>query len=195
MNYRTVILLLLFCFYFIYFTKQIILKKHGINTNRLAKGSKPKQTQLIEICLLIATYATAMTQFLSIFLFARMGQFELPTAIRIVGACFVFCGVIIFLLAIIAMRDNWRAGIDKTQKTNMVTNGIYQYSRNPAFVGFDLLYIGTVLVFYNIFITILAIITIILLHLQILEEEKHLVSEFGETYIVYKDKVARYLFF
>ena len=175
--------------------KQIILKKHGINTNRLAKGSKSKQTQLIEICLLIATYVTAIMQFLSAFLFIRMGKFELPFAIRITGVCLIFCGVIFFLLAILTMQDNWRAGIDKKQKTNMVTNGIYHYSRNPAFVGFDLLYIGTVLVFPNVLMALFVIITIILLHLQILEEEKHLVSEFGETYIAYKNKIARYLFF
>lgn len=29
----------------------------------------------------------------------------------------------------------------KTDKTELITNGIYQISRNPAFLGFDLLYL------------------------------------------------------
>ena len=43
------------------------------------------------------------------------------------------------------MRDFWRAGISETDKTELVTEGIYQISRNPAFLGFDLLYIGILL--------------------------------------------------
>ena len=43
------------------------------------------------------------------------------------------------------MRDFWRAGIPETDKTELVTEGIYQISRNPAFLGFDLLYIGILL--------------------------------------------------
>ena len=43
------------------------------------------------------------------------------------------------------MRDSWRAGIFETDKTKLVTEGIYQISRNPAFLGFDLLIIGTLL--------------------------------------------------
>lgn len=43
------------------------------------------------------------------------------------------------------MRDSWRAGISETDKTELVTEGIYQISRNSAFLGFDLLYIAILL--------------------------------------------------
>ena len=43
------------------------------------------------------------------------------------------------------MRDFWRAGISETDKTELVTEGIYQISRNPAFLGFDVLYFGILL--------------------------------------------------
>ena len=43
------------------------------------------------------------------------------------------------------MRDSWRAGISETYKTELVTEGIYQISRNPVFLGFELLYIGILL--------------------------------------------------
>lgn len=40
------------------------------------------------------------------------------------------------------MKDSWRAGISETDKTELVTEGIYQFSRNLAFLEFNLLYIG-----------------------------------------------------
>ena len=124
-----------------------------------------------------------------------MGKIEFLPAIRIIGIIVVFCGVVFFLLAIVTMRDNWRAGVDKTQKTNIVSNGIYKYSRNPAFVGFDFLYIGTMLTFPNVVMVTFTIIAIVLLHMQILEEEKHLSTEFGQNYVEYKIKTARYILF
>ena len=195
MIYKVIMLSLLIFFYFLYFAKQLSLKRHGINTNRLGKGIKPKRTRLIECCLLVVTYTTALVQFLSVFWSANMGKMEFSVPIRVIGILIVLCGVVFFLLAITTMRDNWRAGIDKTQKIKIVSEGIYRYSRNPAFVGFDLIYIGTVLTFPSILMSIFAVLTVVILHLQILEEEKYLSSEFGQDYLEYKNQTVRYFFF
>lgn len=90
------------------------------------------------------------------------------------------------------MSDSWRAGIDNTQKTKMINTGIYKYSRNPAFLGFDLLYIGIGLVFPNKFNIIFTSFSTVLFHLQILEEEKYLPTVFGKEYLKYKEKTRRY---
>ena len=55
----------------------------------------------------------------------------------------------VFVTSVVTMRDSWRAGVSKTDKTELVTDGIYQISRNPAFLGFDLVYIGILLMFFN----------------------------------------------
>ena len=60
-----------------------------------------------------------------------------------------------------------KAGVSKTDKTELVTNGIYQISRNPAFLGFDLLYIGTLLMFFNWILCFLTVFAVIMYHLQI----------------------------
>lgn len=91
-------------------------------------------------------------------------------------------------------RDSWRAGVSKTDKTELVTNGIYQFSRNPAFLGFDLLYIGTLLMFFNWILCILTVFAVTMYHLQIVNvEEDFLLATFGNEYLQYKKKVCRYI--
>jgi len=193
--FKLIQLALVAAFYIAYFCKQLSLRKNGISTNRLAKGRKPRRTQVIEALLLPATYGTAVIQFASIFFSSYLMPFGFPTFLNIVGMTVTALGVLFFILATTIMRDSWRAGVDEGQKTTIVTDGVYRFSRNPAFVGFDLLYIGSFLASPNLFMLITAVFTIVLLHLQILEEEKYLPQAFGEEYLKYKASTPRYLFF
>ena len=87
-----------------------------------------------------------------------------------------------------------KAGVSKTDKTELVTNGIYQISRNPAFLGFDLLYIGTLLMFFNWILCFLTVFAVIMYHLQIVNvKEDFLFATFGNEYLQYKKKVCRYI--
>lgn len=92
------------------------------------------------------------------------------------------------------MKDSWRAGASETDKTELVTDGIYQISRNPAFLGFDLVYIGILLLFFNWILVLFSVFAMVMFHFQIVKvEEKFLVSVFGEDYAQYKKTVNRYL--
>ncbi|MDE6168227.1 MAG: isoprenylcysteine carboxylmethyltransferase family protein, partial [Acetatifactor sp.] len=91
------------------------------------------------------------------------------------------------------MRDSWRAGIAENDKTEIITNGIYSISRNPAFLAFDCVYIGLLLMFFHWVLLIFTIFAITMLHLQILQEEAFLTKAFGGEYINYQSKVCRYL--
>ena len=70
---------------------------------------------------------------------------------------------------------------------------IYSISRNPAFVGFDLMYIGLLLAFPNIIHLLFAVFPIVMLHLQIRQEEVFCRKSFGSEYDEYCGKVRRYL--
>ncbi len=86
-----------------------------------------------------------------------------------------------------------RAGIPVDEHTELISDGIYKYSRNPAFLGFDFMYVGILLMYFNIPLLILSGIAILTLHLQILEEEKYLTSKFNNSYLEYKKHTYRYL--
>ena len=86
------------------------------------------------------------------------------------------------------------AGVQKEEKTNLVTTGIYSISRNPAFLGFDLMYIGILFSFFNWFLCFATGFAVVFFHLQIVNvEEDFLIKAFGNEYLQYKSKVCRYL--
>lgn len=103
-------------------------------------------------------------------------------------------GVAAFAVSVLTMRDSWRAGVPKDENTELVTSGIYAFSRNPAFLGFDLIYIGILAMFFNVSLLIVTLLVIVLLHLQIVNvEEDFLLTTFGDDYLAYKKKVCRYI--
>jgi protein-S-isoprenylcysteine O-methyltransferase Ste14 len=185
-------LLVLVAFYGSYFAKAFMQGKNGIKTDRMGRGSKPKKTFINEFILKSTTFLTAGIQLISIIFIESLPIFIQNELIRDIGFAISSLGVVIFITAMGTMRDSWRAGIDNTQKTKIVKTGIYKYSRNPAFVGFDLFYIGMALAFSNVLNIVFVCASILMLHLQILEEEKFLPIVFGEEYLDYKEKTGRY---
>lgn len=182
----------LIIFYLAYFIKLIGQKRRGIKTNQLGIGNKPRKTIIIERLLRFSSSFIVVVILLS----AIVNTSIFPNQIiREIGLILFGCGTILFILAMVTMKDSWRAGVPDKDSTSIVTMGIYKISRNPAFLGFDLTYIGASLAFGNIILILLAVITITLMHLQILEEEKFLGITFGNEYLIYKSKVGRYFMF
>lgn len=176
-------------FYICYFLKMVSQKKKGIHTDQLGKG-KEGFVKLIEITLKITTYLIPILQIISI-LFYSEDSFYL---LRIAGVVIELFGIVVFVASIVEMKDNWRAGIQRENKTKLVTTGIYSISRNPAFLGFDLMYIGILFIFFNWYLLFTTVIAVCLFHLQIVNvEEDFLVETFGQEYLIYKKKVCRYL--
>ena len=181
-------LLILAVFYGIYFGKMMIQRSHGIRTDQMG-SRKEKKLHRVEMLMKTATFAIVPVQLVSIV----TGWSALPESARCAGIAIGFLGDGIFLAAVVCMKDSWRAGIPDQDKTEIVTNGIYRISRNPAFLGFDLMYIGIFLMYANPLTGAFTLFAIIMLHLQILQEEIYLNEVFGETYRAYKRHVKRYL--
>ena len=188
MIFRIFALLIMILFYSIYFGKMIIQKRQGIKTRQLGKG-KNQNVRTIEILISIATLIIIPIQLISIILNLTL----LDNKIRFIGFLVGILGDILFLIAIITMKNSWRAGIPSEDKIEFVSNGIYKISRNPAFLGFDLMYIGICLLYCNVLTIVFSLFAIIMLHFQILEEEQYLKKTFGEKYLTYKNKVCRYI--
>ena len=188
-------LLILISFYGSYFGKIWLQRSQGITTDRMGRGSKPKRTYIIELILKLATFSMAGVQMISILVNDRWDLLVSNSTVRYTGAAIALVGTLIFVMAMVTMRNSWRAGVDETQKTELIIVGVYRISRNPAFLGFDLFYLGIALSFLNPVMLFFLTLCIIMLHLQILEEEKYLTSVFGAAYINYKRVTGRYFLF
>ncbi len=182
--------IIIFClFYGIYFAKMLMQRAKGIQTDQMARGKKPWRLFLVELLLKTATYLLGMVE-----IFSLLSGFDsLPPGLRCVGLALAFAGVACFGVSVFTMKDSWRAGIPKEDKTEIVTEGIYSYSRNPAFLGFDMVYTGLMLMFYNPALLAFTAFAVLMLHLQILQEEKFMEDAFGDKYREYKRHVCRYV--
>lgn len=188
MLYRIMAMLVLILFYATYFLKALIQKRQGIQTRQIGKH-KEKDIHTVEILMSIATLCAPIVQLISILL----NWTWMPTATRIMGFIIGLIGDVFFIIAVVTMKNSWRAGIPENCKTDLVTDGIYRWSRNPAFLGFDCMYIGVCLLFCNPSTVTFSLFAIVMLHLQILQEEKYLSTTFGEPYVEYKKCVFRYI--
>ena len=186
--YRLLALFVLAVFYGIYLIKQWRQKRRGIRTMQIGRG-KDAQTHTVETLMGIATVGIIPAQLLSI----AFGWSHLPANARFTGFCIGMVGDLIFLISVLCMKDSWRAGIPANDKTELVTGGVYAYSRNPAFLGFDLQYIGVLLMFCNLLTAAFTVFAVSMLHLQILQEERYLTAAFGPEYLQYRRHVLRYL--
>lgn len=174
-------------FYIFYLGKIVAQKRQSIKTNQVGSGNKTKKVATVEIIMSLANTLNVGVEIISVFLTPSI--FLWP--IKVLGIALGIIAIMFFGRATIDMKNNWRVGIPE-EKTSIVTNGIYQYSRNPAFVGFDLLYISILLLFFNVPLLIISAWVMIMLHIQILQEEEWLKRTFGEEYEVYRSKVCRY---
>lgn len=105
------------------------------------------------------------------------------------GGFFCIAGVLSFKRAKTTVNP-----LKPQQASALVTSGIYQYSRNPMYVGF-----GFFLIAFSIFLNTLFIIVVLpcfivyLTRFQIIPEERALHTLFGETFSKYQSEVRRWL--
>lgn len=189
MLFKIIALFVMAAFYFCYFAKLISQKKKGIRTTQIGRG-KSGSAKWVECTMMVTTILTPIAELASI----ALGASLLPTWARWIGVAIAAAGVGVFISAVLTMQDSWRAGVSKNEKTELVTSGIFGISRNPAFLGFDLVYVGILLMFFNLMLLVFSLFSALMFHLQIVNvEEDHLLESFGDEYLTYKKTVNRYL--
>lgn len=190
-------LVFLIAFLIAYYVKLWMLQRRfGIKGYVFAKGEKPFKVVLIEILLKITSFIAFIVWALSAFFSGTTWCFArilIDAVFLYIGLFLSGCGVLLFILAMVQMKKSWRVGIDKDTKTELIISGIYKYSRNPAFLGMDIMFIGAVLTYGNLLMILSGCLLIFMLHQQILQEEKHLQQSIGEEYIEYIRKTPRYI--
>ena len=98
-----------------------------------------------------------------------------------------------YLLPFWHMRESWRIGIDEINKSELVTSGLFSYSRNPIFLGIMIANFGLFLIIPNAFTLLIVSLSKVSINTQIRLEEAFLEKSHGTAYINYRKKVRRWI--
>ncbi len=80
------------------------------------------------------------------------------------------------------------------EATQLVTSGIYRYSRNPMYIGFLLLLLAWAIFLGSLFaLLVLPVFVLLISIVQIRPEEKALEDKFGDAYRHYLSSVRRWI--
>lgn len=121
--------------------------------------------------------------------------FPVSLTVNILGACLMLAGLTLAVLSQIMMGTSWKIGVPKGKedKQELITTGLYAFSRNPIYVGIMMFLLGGSLVAPSILTGICLFGTFFLVQKVITREEAYMHSMFGEQYDTYTQKVRRWL--
>ncbi len=177
-----------FIFQGMFMAKNILLKR---KTGKQIRGKNKEAT----LSILFFTLFIVVALLLSFFRIS-FGEFLLishPAALA-GGVALLLLNILISAASLTGLKDSWRVGVLKNQKTELITGGIYRYTRNPYFVAYLLMFAAYTLLLQNLILLILSLAGFWFIHKMILKEEEYLVSVHGESYSQYKKRVPRYIF-
>lgn len=111
-----------------------------------------------------------------------------------VGKGMAAVGVVALVLAYGAMARYGTTIDPRRQTTRIITTGIYQFSRNPIYLGWFFALLGVGVMNMSVYQMLVSVAMVALLHWAVvLPEEKYLEEKFGDEYLQYKDRVNRWL--
>ncbi|MBN1180732.1 MAG: isoprenylcysteine carboxylmethyltransferase family protein [Bacteroidales bacterium] len=109
----------------------------------------------------------------------------------LISYSFAVIASVIFFFSLLHLGRSTRFGLS-SDNTAFKTKGLYRFSRNPMYLGFNLFTFACMLYMPILIFVILGLYSIIIFHFIILKEEKYLIMRFGGNYNVYKKKTRRY---
>ena len=110
--------------------------------------------------------------------------------LKVLGIYISIVANAVLVMGVLSIGRGWDN--KKGNNKGLVTGKMYAFSRNPVILSFDLLYIGMLLMYFNYVLLGFTVAAMITLHIRVLLEEKHLEKLFGDEYLEYKKRTARY---
>lgn len=192
-------LLLFFIVYFflVFVLRSYLLwKKTNINPITINKGDDAhgyngkvfSVISLIElIVLIIYAFLPKCHEYLLPFWYLENDQ------LIMIGGIFLIASLVLVWVAQSHMKDSWRIGIDKKTKSELITTGMFSFSRNPIFLSIIIANVGLFMVLPNAFTLLIISLSTISINTQVRLEEEYLAEEYGQEYQLYMKDVNRWV--
>lgn len=113
---------------------------------------------------------------------------------RAVGWLLIAVGVVLLVWAQITFRHHHTTVIPNRPASAMVTDGPYNFTRNPIYVSLALIYLGLALLTRMLWpIIVLPVVLVLITMLVIRREERYLADAFGAEYAEFRRRVRRWV--
>jgi protein-S-isoprenylcysteine O-methyltransferase Ste14 len=109
-----------------------------------------------------------------------------------VGVLLCCAGLTVLVLSLLSFGRSFRVGIDVEHPDQLVTSGIFAFSRNPMYVAFGTVLLGQFLVFPHWIRLVYLVAAVLLFHRQVLREEGFMWQHYGIEFVDYCQRVPRY---
>jgi len=122
---------------------------------------------------------------------ARRESFSLWSVHNVVGLVLIVIGLTSNLVAAGTLRRNYSSSLVVREGHQLITHGIYRFTRNPIYLGVIMVMLGMPIFISSLvgFLVMSALIPLVLIRIRI--EEGMLEAEFGEAYREYKEKTRK----
>ena len=142
-----------------------------------------------------------LASFLSVFILTLLdatGILEPQIApgriMKIAAMALSLTGIALTIFSQYQMGTAWRIGVDESEQTELVTNGLYSLMRNPIYSGVMLFGVGLLLLLPNIYMLLSILIGYLSIEFHVrYVEEPYLLRLHGLKFENYMNKTDRYL--
>lgn len=118
----------------------------------------------------------------------------LPPAVQWAGLALAIAGFAAVLAAQAGMGASWRIGVDTTERTGLVTSGMFAVVRNPIFTAMLTALLGLTLLVPTALTAAALLCLLLAVEIQVrLVEEPYLMRTHGPAYAHYAQRVGRFL--
>ncbi|MDT9687399.1 isoprenylcysteine carboxylmethyltransferase family protein [Streptomyces sp. P9(2023)] len=116
------------------------------------------------------------------------------TPVQWAGLLVAVAGIAATLVAQSTMGSSWRVGVDASERTDLVTSGLFAHVRNPVFTAMVVTAAGLALMVPNVVavLTWLTLIAAVQLQVRIVEEP-YLSRLHGPDYVAYTARAGRFV--
>jgi Putative protein-S-isoprenylcysteine methyltransferase len=171
---------------------QLVVMTNNKQNKPDSKGNSEtkNKTRIMMVILQLLSILFPMLAIANIYL--PIGYVEVPVLVTMIGILLMVCGLIIRMMSMHYLGKYYSTLLFTNAEHKLITSGFYRYIRHPIYFGDILLYIGIgiALANYIVFIVI-TIFSIVAYNIRMNQEEKMMLSTFGNEYVEYSQKTKR----
>ena len=169
----------------------------GIDPEVLSQDSRPSQlffNRLVKIMIsfivgLIGLHIVNINQFPGLYRVAPLDSIFFD----VVGLIVALLGLSLSYLAQRTMGNAWRVGIDQVNRSELVTQGVFNVIRNPTYSGLGMMCLGIVFIFPTFSMLTWVLLFILMFEFQVRLEEEYLLDLHGNKFQDYMSVTKRYI--